>query len=157
MKNTHGWMKPTAVKSPRRANFTLIEIFVSLTILLAVASLFTFQGIKLLGHYRLENRLSALSQEIYLMRQVALSYNVHITLKPGNTHLERICKELDLNALKLPKAPALAPLKTKSFLLEIAANGHIAPRTLVLSGFGKQASLTIDPTRSPLVQYHAQP
>lgn len=143
-------------KRALKRHLTLIEIFISLSILLVIASFFTMKGLKLVNHYRMESRLSELAQEIELMRQLSLSMGIEIRLviKPGSRFVERECKELDLKKLKLHQPVRLESIEpTTEVTILLTPSGFLEPVEITLVGLGEQGRLKVD---APIQIMHGQ-
>ncbi|MCH9612271.1 MAG: hypothetical protein S4CHLAM102_07570 [Chlamydiia bacterium] len=69
--------------------FTLLELLLSLTILMAIGGAFAYKGWELVSHYRFRRELDRLATDLYLSFELAKTYNmdVEVTLQPSKKGL----------------------------------------------------------------------
>jgi len=137
-----------AERSKRGRRFTLLEVFITLTLLTTIGVLFSHRGIQLLNHYRFENKMAALASEISLARVYATTHNTALDLQLTTT-LTPTSTEFTPN---LPTT-LLSPLKVERPLtISIQASGWIDPTTINISGLNHSGTITIDLTQKPAIK-----
>lgn len=138
-------------KLKKGPSFTLLEIFVTLTLLTAVAAIFTHRGIHLLNHYRFEHKLTQLTDEIRLARTYCLTHQLPLDLQLSDTF------EPSSTEYTPPmQRKKLAPLKVASASFSIEPSGWIEPTTLTVTGLGQTGTITINLAAVPAISCQVQ-